>query len=317
MAALFLAGFIIPAEVLWLDLFSDEFDNRPLATVLIQEYPNIIQIFISIFFIFVILNSIPDFISLIFSRYALRNAIVFNRALVWLVVDIFVSVIIAVISIIIYIAIINYAFSYIEYSLYDRTSPFERGAVFASVILLFEGGILYVGAILSTFAMSIWIWGIGSGSLFIRAMSKFSPTLKIIKYILPIEKKPIRSLGICASVIIILPLMVLKAAQFDSDQEIVLGEHHECGKSQVKEITEGELLRIEEKIFQIISEHLYVDKNSIELDSHISVDLHADKFDEIELIMAFNEEFEILISDADAEDMNTPRDVINFIKRAC
>lgn len=56
------------------------------------------------------------------------------------------------------------------------------------------------------------------------------------------------------------------------------------------------------KVQTIISEQLSVDASAANLDSQLSNDLGADVFDLVELVMALEEEFDIEISDGEAED---------------
>lgn len=53
----------------------------------------------------------------------------------------------------------------------------------------------------------------------------------------------------------------------------------------------------EEKIRQIISQHLMVDEDAVTGDSSFEDDLAADSLDVVELVMAFEEAFDIEISD--------------------
>jgi acyl carrier protein len=45
-------------------------------------------------------------------------------------------------------------------------------------------------------------------------------------------------------------------------------------------------------------------------------DLGADSLDQVELIMAMEEEFDVSISDEDAEKIATVQDAINYVKKA-
>lgn len=68
-----------------------------------------------------------------------------------------------------------------------------------------------------------------------------------------------------------------------------------------------------EKVREIISEQLGVDKGEITLDTSFE-DLNADSLDIVELIMALEEEFEIEIPDEDAEKITTVKAVVDYIK---
>ena len=71
---------------------------------------------------------------------------------------------------------------------------------------------------------------------------------------------------------------------------------------------------VEEKVKAIIVEQLGVEPGEVVSDAHFVDDLGADSLDTVELIMAFEEAFEIEISDEDAEKITTVKDAINYIK---
>lgn len=68
-----------------------------------------------------------------------------------------------------------------------------------------------------------------------------------------------------------------------------------------------------EKIAYITSEHLGVEIKKINNESKLVDDLGADYLDLFELIMAFEEEFDCEIPDADATKMKTLGDAIKYI----
>ncbi len=70
----------------------------------------------------------------------------------------------------------------------------------------------------------------------------------------------------------------------------------------------------EEKIKQIIVEQLGVDEAEVTPTAHFVDDLGADSLDLVELVMAFEEAFEIEIPDEDAEKIQTVKDAIDYIK---
>ena len=67
------------------------------------------------------------------------------------------------------------------------------------------------------------------------------------------------------------------------------------------------------KIIKLIVEQLDADSNSISLEDSFMDDLGADSLDTVELIMAFEEEFDIEIPDEDAENIRTVGDVIKYL----
>src|SRR5450432_2099920 len=71
---------------------------------------------------------------------------------------------------------------------------------------------------------------------------------------------------------------------------------------------------IVEKVKQIIVEQLGVDENEVTPTASFVDDLGADSLDVVELVMAFEEAFEIEIPDEDAEKIATVQSAIDYIK---
>ncbi len=69
----------------------------------------------------------------------------------------------------------------------------------------------------------------------------------------------------------------------------------------------------EERIKEIIVEQLGVDAKQITPTASFIDDLGADSLDTVELVMAFEEEFDIEIPDEDAEKIRTVRDVVEYL----
>ncbi|MGQ9610647.1 MAG: acyl carrier protein [bacterium] len=69
----------------------------------------------------------------------------------------------------------------------------------------------------------------------------------------------------------------------------------------------------EERIKEIIMEQLGVDEDQITPDASFIDDLGADSLDTVELVMAFEEEFDVEIPDEDAEKIRTVQDVIDYL----
>ncbi len=69
----------------------------------------------------------------------------------------------------------------------------------------------------------------------------------------------------------------------------------------------------EEKVRVIIVDLLGVDEDKITVDSRFREDLEADSLDLVELIMAFEEEFEGEISDEEAQKITTVGEAVNYI----
>ncbi len=69
----------------------------------------------------------------------------------------------------------------------------------------------------------------------------------------------------------------------------------------------------EERIKEIIMEQLGVEEDQITPDASFIDDLGADSLDTVELVMAFEEEFDVEIPDEDAEKIRTVQDVIDYL----
>jgi acyl carrier protein len=73
-------------------------------------------------------------------------------------------------------------------------------------------------------------------------------------------------------------------------------------------------MSIEDKIKQIIAEKLGVELSEVVPEASFVDDLGADSLDLVELVMTMEEEFDVDISDEDAEKLVTVQDAINFVK---
>ncbi|MGH9867585.1 MAG: acyl carrier protein [Candidatus Polarisedimenticolia bacterium] len=72
-------------------------------------------------------------------------------------------------------------------------------------------------------------------------------------------------------------------------------------------------MNIEEKVKGIIVEQLGVDEDEVTPTASFVEDLGADSLDQVELVMAFEEEFKLEISDEDAEKIKTVQDAVKYI----
>jgi acyl carrier protein len=70
----------------------------------------------------------------------------------------------------------------------------------------------------------------------------------------------------------------------------------------------------QEKLKKIISEQLSVDEEEVVPEASFIEDLNADSLDLVELIMTMEEEFNIKISDEDAEKIQTVQDAIDYLQ---
>jgi acyl carrier protein len=74
-------------------------------------------------------------------------------------------------------------------------------------------------------------------------------------------------------------------------------------------------MSVEEKIKKIICEQLEVDEKDVIPEASFVDDLGADSLDQVELIMAMEEEFGISIADEEAEKIATVRNAIEYIEK--
>jgi acyl carrier protein len=72
---------------------------------------------------------------------------------------------------------------------------------------------------------------------------------------------------------------------------------------------------VEDKVKQIIVEQLGVDEGEVTQSASFVDDLGADSLDTVELVMAFEEAFDIEIPDEDAEKIKTVKDAIDYISK--
>jgi acyl carrier protein len=70
---------------------------------------------------------------------------------------------------------------------------------------------------------------------------------------------------------------------------------------------------VDEKVKQIIVEQLGVEEAEVTSNASFVDDLGADSLDTVELVMAFEEAFDIEIPDEDAEKIRTVHDAVNYI----
>jgi acyl carrier protein len=76
----------------------------------------------------------------------------------------------------------------------------------------------------------------------------------------------------------------------------------------------GERMDVLNKIKQIVADQLGIDEDDVVPEASFIDDLGADSLDIVELIMAFEEEFDLEIPDEDAEKIATVKDAIDYIK---
>lgn len=70
---------------------------------------------------------------------------------------------------------------------------------------------------------------------------------------------------------------------------------------------------IEQKVIEIISEQMGVDKSEITRETSFINDLNADSLDTVELVMEFEDEFDMSIPDEEAEKIQTVGAAVDYI----
>jgi acyl carrier protein len=73
---------------------------------------------------------------------------------------------------------------------------------------------------------------------------------------------------------------------------------------------------IEQRVKKIVAEQLGKSEAEVKIDSRFLEDLNADSLDVVELVMAFEDEFEIEIPDEEAEKITTVKLAIDFIEKS-
>jgi acyl carrier protein len=74
-------------------------------------------------------------------------------------------------------------------------------------------------------------------------------------------------------------------------------------------------MSLEEKVKEIIVDKLGVDPEKVKPEAHFIDDLGADSLDTVELVMAFEEEFDVEIPDEDAQDITTVQAAIDYLNK--
>ncbi|MCI5681141.1 MAG: acyl carrier protein [Paludibacteraceae bacterium] len=78
-------------------------------------------------------------------------------------------------------------------------------------------------------------------------------------------------------------------------------------------MTEQEIVS---KVKAIIVDKLAVEESQVTMEANFQADLNADSLDTVELIMAFEKEFNITIPDEDTQKISTVGDAVAYIKEA-
>lgn len=76
----------------------------------------------------------------------------------------------------------------------------------------------------------------------------------------------------------------------------------------------GEQKSVNDRVVDILVTQLGADRATVTRDTKVMLDLQADSLDIVELIMAFEEEFQLEIPDADAEKLETVGNIVDYIE---
>jgi acyl carrier protein len=74
------------------------------------------------------------------------------------------------------------------------------------------------------------------------------------------------------------------------------------------------LATVLERVTKVVVDRLGVDESEVKLEASFRDDLGADSLDVVELVMEFEEEFDMQIDDEDAEKIATVGDAVSFIE---
>lgn len=82
-----------------------------------------------------------------------------------------------------------------------------------------------------------------------------------------------------------------------------------------EELLVPDLAEIESKVKKIVAEHMGVAEDQITRDTSFVNDLNADSLDTVELVMEFEDEFEMGIPDEEAEKIQTIGQAVDYIQK--
>jgi len=78
-------------------------------------------------------------------------------------------------------------------------------------------------------------------------------------------------------------------------------------------VADVDVQAVEAKVIEIVSEQMGVDKGEITRETSFINDLNADSLDTVELVMEFEDEFDMSIPDEEAEKIQTVGAAIDYI----
>lgn len=71
---------------------------------------------------------------------------------------------------------------------------------------------------------------------------------------------------------------------------------------------------IREQVFELVADKLSVEPSQITMEANFTTDLGADSLDTVELMMAFENQFDMTIPDEEARSIKTVGDAVEYIK---
>lgn len=74
-------------------------------------------------------------------------------------------------------------------------------------------------------------------------------------------------------------------------------------------------MNTEEKVRELIVDKLNVEASEVTLEASFATDLGADSLDTVELMMAFEKEFDLSIPDEEAQEIKTVGDAVSYIEK--
>jgi len=80
-------------------------------------------------------------------------------------------------------------------------------------------------------------------------------------------------------------------------------------------VTVATIDEVKDKVIKIVSEQMGVEKSEISMETHFVNDLNADSLDTVELVMEFEDEFELSIPDEEAEKIQTIGAAVEYIMK--
>ena len=75
----------------------------------------------------------------------------------------------------------------------------------------------------------------------------------------------------------------------------------------------ADMANLEARVKDIIAEELGVEREKLTAEASFMEDLGADSLDTVELVMAFEKEFDLDIPDEEAEKLRTVGDALNYL----